>query len=138
MKTEERIETLTKLGLTTIQAKIYLSLLQTGPTTAKNLATTMDTSRPDMYRVIATLHKDGIIEKLLTKPAVFKAAPANLLIDSLLKRKTEAQNEVNKKSNELLSDLLNNQAQKEIHEPGLDFVIIQGKEATFERLKEGL
>ena len=138
MKNEDRIETLSKLGLSTIQARIYLSLIQSGPSTAKSLAATMETSRPDMYRVIGTLHRDGVIEKLMTKPAVFKAAPANQLIEILLNRKAEAQNELVKKSDELISDLLRNQTQKEIHEPGIDFVIIQGKDATFKRLKEGL
>jgi sugar-specific transcriptional regulator TrmB len=138
MKKEERIETLTKLGLSLMQAKIYLSLIQIGPSTAKSLAATIETSRPDMYRVIATLHKDGIIEKLMTKPAVFKAAPPNQIIETLVKRKNEAQNELNKKSIELISDLLNNQTKKEIHEPGIDFVIIQGKDAIFQRLKDGL
>ncbi len=138
MKREERIEVLTELGLTMIQAKIYLSLLQTGPSTAKNLAATMGTSRPDVYRVIETLHKDGIIEKLLTKPAVFKAAPAEQLIDSLLKQKIEAQKELNKKSNKLLTDLLTSQMETEIHETGIDFLVIQGKEATFQKLKEAI
>jgi sugar-specific transcriptional regulator TrmB len=138
LKREGRIETLIELGLTAIQAKIYLSLLQTGPSNAKNLAATMGTSRPDVYRIIEELHKDGVIEKLLTKPAVFKAAPADQLIESLLKRKLEAQKELNKKSNELLTDLLNNQIEKESHETGIDFIVIQGKDATFQKLKEAL
>ncbi len=138
MKKEGRLETLLELGLTAIQAKIYLSLLQTGPSTAKNLAATMGTSRPDVYRIIEGLHKDGVIEKLLTKPAVFKATPADQLINSLLKRKIEAQKELNKKSNELLTDLLNNNIEKEIHETGIDFIVIQGKDATFQKLKEAI
>jgi sugar-specific transcriptional regulator TrmB len=138
MKKEEKIETLTRLGLTMMQAKIYLSLIQTGPSTAKTLAAMMNTSRPDVYRVIAKLHEDGVIEKLMTKPAIFKAAPPNQLIEIFLTRKTEAQNELEKKSNELLIDLLNDQTQKEIHEPGIDFVIIQGKDAVFQRLKVGI
>jgi hypothetical protein len=52
---------------------------------------------------------DGVFEKLMTKPPVFGAASPNQLIRILLKRKTEAQNELNKKSNELLGDLLNSQ-----------------------------
>jgi len=138
LKREEKIETLIELGLTMIQAKIYLSLLQTGPSTAKNLAATMGTSRPDVYRILEVLQKDGVIEKLLTKPAVFKAAPADQLIDSLLKHKFEAQKELNKKSNELLTDLLNIHMENEIREAGIDFLVIQGKDATFQKLKEAL
>ena len=138
MKREERIEVLTELGLTMVQAKIYLSLIQTGPSTAKNLAATMGTSRPDVYRVIETLHQKGVIEKLLTKPAVFKAAPADQLIDILLKRKNEAHKELSKKSSELMTDLLNSQTEIGIHKTGIDFIIIQGKDATVQKLKEAI
>jgi sugar-specific transcriptional regulator TrmB len=138
LKSEERIETLTGLGLTVDEARIYLALLQTGTATAKQLAENSKIVRPDIYRIIPTLQKKGIIEILITRPTRFQAIPVARALPFLLKRKTTEQNELKKKTQELLSDLKNNHAEKDPQETDTEFAIIYGEDAIMQRLKEAL
>jgi sugar-specific transcriptional regulator TrmB len=138
LKSEERIQTLTRLALTKNQARVYLALLQAGPATAKELGNTSKIARPDIYRIIPALLKEGIVEKLITSPASFQALPVNHALPILLKRKTTEQSELRKKTQELLRDLENNHFKKEPQEADPEFIAVPGIKAIMQRLKEKL
>ncbi len=89
MLIEDEAEVFTNLGLTYSQAKVYLTVVNAGETTAKTIATAAKMDRPDVYRVIAGLVKQGFIEKKIENPVRFKAFPINDVIDSLIKRKQD-------------------------------------------------
>ncbi len=84
---EHFFETLTKLGLTILEAKIYLSLCHQEALTAKELSMVTRTSQPDTYRVLCRLQRKGLIEKIIGYPSQFKAVPLETGLASLLKRK---------------------------------------------------
>jgi sugar-specific transcriptional regulator TrmB len=138
LKSEERLVTLTELGLTNNQAKIYLALLQAGPATANELAKNSKISRPDIYRIIPFLQKKGLVEKLMTKPSSFQAIPATYVLPTLLKNKTTEQSQLKKKTEDLLSDLKNNHAKKETQRVKTEFILIPGKKVVVQRLKEAI
>jgi len=57
------IKSLTNLGLTPTQAKIYLANLQTGQATAKAISQTSKIAREDIYRTLPSLQALGLTPK---------------------------------------------------------------------------
>jgi len=137
LKSEERIQVLTKLGFTLDQARIYHALVQEGPATVKKVAEISKITRPDIYRIIPTLQKKGVIEKLLTKPASFQAIPTNYVLPSLLKCKTAEINKLKMQTKKIIGDFQNTCA-KGVQEANAEFSVIFGKEAIIHGLKEKL
>lgn len=137
MKKEEKIEALRELGLTVDQARTYLALVELGPATAKTISETSKIARPDIYRIMPTLQREGIVEKLMTKPAVFQAIPMTSALPAMLKRKELEQNKLRKKTEEMLIDIKNNHLTNSL-EADAEFVIVPRKEAIMNRLKEAL
>ncbi len=137
MKIEGKIQTLTNLGLTIDQARLYLALLQCGPATARQLADATKIARPDIYRIIPTIEKQGMVEKLMTRPISFQAVPAVLILPNMIKRKAAEQNLLIKETEELLADLRCNEA-REFQEEETCSVMVYGKDAIIQRLRVAL
>jgi HTH-type transcriptional regulator, sugar sensing transcriptional regulator len=74
------IEYLKQLDLSDAEAKLYLRLLQTGPTTVRDLAQTVDIKRTTAYFYIDQLVEKGLIMKLVrgSKKLVAANGPENL------------------------------------------------------------
>ena len=70
---QDRIEFLEKLGLTIVQAKVYLATIDAGPSTAKQISKVAKVAREDVYRVMPSLQTLGLIKKRISKPAIFEA-----------------------------------------------------------------
>ena len=137
MKSEERIWVLTKLGFTLDQARIYLAIVQEGPATVKKIAEVSKITRPDIYRIIPTLQKKGIVEKLIAKPAIFRAIPMAHVLPTWLKRKTAEINKLKMKTEEMISDFQNTLV-KSVQETNAEFSVTFGKEAIIQGIKEKL
>jgi len=75
LREEEALETLVEVGLTDLEAKVYLALVQLGDSRASEICRLSKVTRPDIYRVLSELAELGLVEKTLTKPLVFKATP---------------------------------------------------------------
>lgn len=138
MKNEERIETLARLGLTLTQARAYLALVQAGSAGAKELSDASKITRQDIYRVMPTLEKTGIVEKLITKPTAYRAVPIKQAAAVLLKRKIEEQKELRRKTKELVRDIENNHAGREIQQEPAHFIMVSGKDAIIQKMGEKL
>ncbi|PVX26841.1 MAG: hypothetical protein CW716_05175, partial [Candidatus Bathyarchaeum sp.] len=63
---EEDIETLTWLGLTERQAKVYLALLQIGSSSAEAISKLSTVHRQEVYRLVARLQEMGLVETNIT------------------------------------------------------------------------
>ncbi len=137
MRMEGKIQTLTNLGLTVDQSRLYLALLQCGPATARQLASTSKIARPDIYRIIPTIEKQGMVEKLMTRPISYQAVPAVLVLPNMIKRKTTEQTLLIKETEELLDELRCNEA-IESQEEDTCSVMVYGKEGIVQRLKLSL
>ncbi len=137
MQIGERVETLTQLGLTFNQARAYLALVELGSASARDVAKKSKITRQDVYRVIPTLQEIGIIEKTMTVPALYAALPMQQGISILLERKTVEQEELHKKTKELMLDLKNSPKRQRPQEDN-QFSMISGREAIIEKLKKDL
>jgi len=78
------------LGLTPNQAKVYQTILKIGNATVSQIAKFSSIRREDTYKVLPTLEKMGLVEKLLGKPAIIRATPvagalASLILDEKVK-----------------------------------------------------
>ena len=95
------------LGLTALQAKVYIAVLNSGEVTAKQIAASARIDRPDTYRVIGSLVQQGFIEKEVGYPIRFKATPVGEVTEVLLGRKQQEILETGKKASEILRQFQN-------------------------------
>lgn len=95
---DESVSILTDLGLTVLQAKIYLALVTRESSTAKNISDISRVSRPDVYRVISELEILGLIERIIGKPTRYQAAPleicTHILVQNMINKFMETRRKI--------------------------------------------
>jgi sugar-specific transcriptional regulator TrmB len=138
LKNGEKIETLIQLGLTLNQARAYLTLVQYGPAGAKNLSENSKITRPDIYRVMPTLEQTGLIEKIINTPTIYKAIPIEQATGILLQRKNEENNQLQRKTKNLINTLKKTQKETESENQSSQVIMISGKDAIIQKLTEAL
>jgi sugar-specific transcriptional regulator TrmB len=69
----EHVKTLEDFGLSYLQAKIYLVLINLGKADVKTIARESNVARQEIYRIMPALQKLGLGEKILGKPITYKA-----------------------------------------------------------------
>ena len=75
MSKDENTDLLLGLGLSLNQARVYLAVLKLEKTTVGQVAKFSKVRREDVYRVLPSLEKMGLIERLLGKPTTIRATP---------------------------------------------------------------
>ena len=73
MSHQDKTELLKNLGLTTLQAKVYLAIINLGDATAQEIADLSKVARADTYRIINQLSKMGVVSKIISTPTKFQA-----------------------------------------------------------------
>jgi sugar-specific transcriptional regulator TrmB len=136
MVEDERFQVLTDLGLTLLQAKIYLALLRNGKATIKTIHKTANVARQDVYRIMPTLNKLGLAEELVVKPTMFKATPLKEGYKLLLHKKTHQYSELQKKTRKLINNLVETTEKTESQEDDSKFVITLSKDLLFKKFDE--
>jgi sugar-specific transcriptional regulator TrmB len=117
------IQTLMGLGLTLLQAKTYLALAKLGKADANAIAKASNVARPDIYRIMPTLQKLGLTEKIIAKPTMYKATPIQEGLSILLQnRKTEI-TELQTKTIAIINNFQANAAKTALQEENTQFVI---------------
>jgi sugar-specific transcriptional regulator TrmB len=99
---EGSLQVLSSLGLTALEAKVYLTLVNTGETSAKTISKSSGVSQPDVYRVLSMLENHGLIERIIAIPSRFKATPIDEGIAILLQRRDNQSALLHKKATELV------------------------------------
>lgn len=99
---DEDTKLLTRLGLTELQAQVYLTLAKMDKATLRDLSAAAKTDRANVYRVITRLQELKLVEKLLTAPTMFRALPLDDGVKMLLEKKDQEHNEIKAKSKALL------------------------------------
>ena len=85
----EYIETLTELGLTHTEAKVYLTLLSLRTATANDIHKDSKVARQEVYRVLSDLEEKGLIEKIIARPSQFKPIPAREVVAILIQNRNK-------------------------------------------------
>lgn len=101
MSNDENTDLLLGLGLTLNQARVYLAILKLEKTTVGQVAKLSKVRREDVYRLLPSLEKMGLVERLLGKPAEVRATPISDALSLLV-------SEEKSKSDERLTGMKNN------------------------------
>ena len=84
MSDDENTDLLLGLGLSLNQARVYLTILKLEKATVGEIAKLSKVRREDVYRLLPSLEKMGLIERLLGKPAQIQAAPISDALNLLV------------------------------------------------------
>lgn len=75
MANDENTDLLLGLGLSLNQARVYLVILKLEKTTVGQIAKFSKVRREDIYRLLPSLEKMGLVERLMGKPTQIRATP---------------------------------------------------------------
>jgi sugar-specific transcriptional regulator TrmB len=104
MNQDKHIQTLMGFGLTHLQAKTYLALVRTGKADVNTISKFSNIVRQDIYCIVPTLEKLGLVDKIIAKPTMYKATPIKEGLSLLLQNKETEYRELKKNSSLLLDD----------------------------------
>jgi sugar-specific transcriptional regulator TrmB len=133
----EDIEALTSLGLTALQAKVYLVLNTLGKATIKTIAKMANVARQDTYRITSELQELSIIEKIIATPTEFRAASIEDGIDILVQRKHRESSQAHAKAMQFLQRHKHDRGDAEPEEQTPQFALVPENEALVLKLKRG-
>ncbi|MCW4009770.1 MAG: phospholipase D-like domain-containing protein [Candidatus Bathyarchaeota archaeon] len=134
----EDIQTLIQLGCTRAQAKVYITLTKLGLAGVKAIAEQSEIPRQEIYRLLSELQDKGLIEKIVSTPTKYKAAPIDRGLSSLIERKAielQALQENTDKLIQKLKDLNDTQANAGKEETS-NFVLLPEKDGVILRIKK--
>jgi len=130
---ETTTETLTELGLTLNQARIYVALLGSEYLlTAKKISKITSITRQDVYRILPMLQNVGLVEKSITAPTMYKATPLKLGVSILMENKMAQYTELLNKANKLSSE--NENKKQQLSEESPEFILIPGNQAVIQKI----
>jgi sugar-specific transcriptional regulator TrmB len=132
---EEDIEDLAAIGLTRAQAKVYLALVSLRKANARTVWKNSGVARQEIYRLLTELQEKSLVEKIVAAPTEFRAVPMQDALATLLKRKVNECEEIEKKTRELLDRFRANHQENMTDEEG-EFTLITTKDANVCRINE--
>jgi len=101
---DKAIETLINLGLTVLQAKVYLALAKLGTSTSRAAAKEAKVASQDVYRILSELQETGLVEKVIAKPNIYHAMPLSKGLSMLLQRRKTLTRQLEKTANRISKD----------------------------------
>ncbi len=133
-----KLQVLIGLGLTLIQARVYLALVESGPSRISTISKTSKVARPDVYRTLSKLQQLGLVEKIIETPLEYRAIPMNEGISLLLETKTQQYEKIRSEAKILLSTAKIEKAnrKKKIKTP--QFVLIPEGRTVIERIRTAI
>jgi sugar-specific transcriptional regulator TrmB len=132
---QEDILTLIELGLTRLQAKVYLALIQCGTMKTKKIAEISEVARPDVYRTLSKLKNMGLVEQEIVKPVRFNAIPTDIALNILLENQKRNYDQLKIKVANLRSKYKKNNIS---FTEESKFVFVPSKEALIRKLRKAV
>lgn len=132
---EEAVQTLVNLGLTVLQAKVYVALAKLGASTGRTTAKEAKVASQDVYRVLIELQEKGLVEKIIARPNKYRPIPLQDGFSVLLKHKAYEYKEIEKKTAEILDRFRTNH-QENTTAKECEFAMITTKDACLRRLNK--
>jgi len=140
---EEATQILNRLGLTSSQAKVYITLLKLEEATAKTISNNSKVARQEVYRVLVELEEKSLVERIISVPTEFKAVSIenglSFLIGERKKELSEIQKEANKVSLKIRSFLKPKENKVGTPQKGAsEFVLIPESKALLLRMERAV
>jgi sugar-specific transcriptional regulator TrmB len=123
---EESLQLMNNLGLSVLEAKVYLVLAKLGKASAKTISKASKISQPDVYRVLSELENHGLIEREVAIPNQFRATALDEGLALLLQRRDNQSAILHKKATELLQDFKEKNEETGLQEETPRFVLVPG------------
>ena len=133
---KRNIQTLTHLGLTSNQAKVFLALFATMFSTVKEIQKNSKVPRQEIYKILSGLQEMGFIERTLTKPVMFKTIPIQQAVSFLLKQKMQETKKLQKEAAKIIKNYPQENHTLKVQEFKPHFVLTSKKEASISKRVE--
>ena len=104
MSLERVLDTLVSLGLTRMDAEVYVLLAKKGPHNATDIISALGIYKQQFYNSLRSLKAKGIISATPNRPIQYSAISIEKLLDELMKAKMEQTKALQASKNELLSN----------------------------------
>jgi sugar-specific transcriptional regulator TrmB len=130
---EDLVVKLASFGFTINQAKVYLSIVQSGKTRVGRISRGTQLHRQDIYKLLPKLEKMGLITKTIDKPFMIEAIPIEEALETLItKEKDKAEKRISHLENNLKEMITAIQMQPENKEEAR-FTLLTSDEAIKNR-----
>ena len=103
MSEERPLKTLMTLGLTEMDAKVYIFLSKKGLQKAIDISKSLKMNKEQLYRSLKKLQTKGIVTSTLEHPARFSAVPFEKILDLFIRAKMDEAQEIEQNKDEILS-----------------------------------
>ena len=135
MSQDKVLKTLTTLGLTRLEAKVYLYLSKRGPQKAGDTAKALKLAKQQLYPTLKRLRKKGIVTSTLEHPARFSALAFDQVLDLFVKVKMDEVQRVQLNKDDLILDWKNiSIGEKADATPR--FAVIEGRNYVYSRIQQ--
>lgn len=129
---ESGIQTLIEFGVSRTQARVYLTLADRGVLTLRAASDFSGVGRPDTYRALLGLKKDGLIETILDSPTRYRAIQISDAISILMGQKRKEIMNLKEKANRLLTGFERKTANQAIASDS-EFVVVPKGAASIKK-----
>jgi sugar-specific transcriptional regulator TrmB len=129
-------QTFTRLGLTFLQSKVYLTLIGLDEATIKTISENSRVARQELYRITSELEEEGLIERIIGAPTRFKAIPPYDGLSILLQRQDRKNKEVQISAEKLLHRYRYFRATNGAREQAPHFILVPKRETLIKRLRD--
>jgi sugar-specific transcriptional regulator TrmB len=103
MSHERVLKALVGLGLSEMEAEVYVFLAKTGPQKATSIAAALKMYEQQLSRSLKSLREKGIVNATLEHPSQFSAIPFDKALDLLVKAHLEETQSIEQNKEEILS-----------------------------------
>ena len=97
-----KLQVLIDLGLTKVQARVYLTLIESGPSRISAISRISRVARPEIYRNLSKLQRLGLVERIIETPLEYRAVLMIEGVSRLLQTKTQKYEKVRAEAKILL------------------------------------
>jgi sugar-specific transcriptional regulator TrmB len=127
------------LGLTLIQAKTYLALIESDSLTTAEISKISKIARPDVYPNLSKLQLLGLVEKIIASPIKYEAIPINQCLSLLLRTKTEQYEKIRAETRTLLETVKTKKLKEKHKEVGNpQFVLIPQGQTVIDKINTAI
>ena len=135
MSKEDFIDSLCKLGLTSNQARVYLSIASKTKIRVHEIAELTGIHEQDIYKILPKLEQTGLITKTTTKPIIIEAIAPKLALNRIAQKQQEILDDAKKNTQEIIKFIKSKRAVNN-HEKLKEKVIIFNKDSqSFENIE---
>jgi HTH-type transcriptional regulator, sugar sensing transcriptional regulator len=133
MNQEPFIETLVDLGLTNMDAQVYIFLAKKGPHKGKDILRAMKMNRQQLYRSLKSLQNKGIVSSTFEHPARFSAFPFEKVLEMFIKTKMDETQRIQENEANILSKW-QSIVPEETVDASARFMVIQGRNRIYTKI----